>query len=249
MSVPLLSVCGLEKSFGAVVAAARIDARVAENEIVGIIGANGAGKTSFVNMITGYLKPSAGAVYFRGREITGASARDIARVGIRRSFQVPQLFFEMSVRENLIAAIALFGSANIGFWRPAAGESVYNQAEDLMLRFEIDAHRDRPAAALPQGVRKFLDIAMAVVGAPALVLLDEPTSGVSAEEKFEMMDRLIAALRAIGAAVVFVEHDMDIVARYAQRVWAFYEGRIIGDGETGAVLADAQVRRLVIGGG
>jgi branched-chain amino acid transport system ATP-binding protein len=120
-------------------------------------------------------------------------------------------------------------------------------AEEMLTRFRLERYRDELASTLPEGVRKLLDIAMALAVKPRLLLLDEPTSGVSADEKFALMDLVLDAIRADGVTVLFVEHDMEVVRRYVQRILAFYEGRIIADGEPAAVLAHPEVRRLVVG--
>ena len=127
------------------------------------------------------------------------------------------------------------------------GETEQQRVETLIERFNLAGYRGQAAGLLPEGVRKLLDIAMAVAARPNLLLLDEPTSGVSADEKFRLMDMVMDALKAQGVTVLFVEHDMDIVSRYTHRVLAFYEGRIIADGEPEVVLKDAEVRRYVIG--
>ena len=246
MTAPLLEAREVRKQFGAVVAADSISARVHRGEIIGVIGANGAGKTTFVNMLTGHLAPDSGDFFFEGKNITGMPSCDIVRAGINRSFQISQVFSEMSVADNLAAAVALFGGEG-GMWRPAISADVVRRAEELMRRFAIEEWRSQTAATLPQGARKCLDIAMAMAGGPSLALLDEPTSGVSAEEKLTVMDGLMAAMRETKSAVLFVEHDMEIVSRYAERVWAFVGGRIVGDGPAAEVLASPEVRRQIVG--
>ncbi|MCZ6748306.1 MAG: ABC transporter ATP-binding protein [SAR324 cluster bacterium] len=237
----------LTKSFGSVIAADQIDVAVAEHEVVGIIGANGAGKTTFVNMVTGYVKPSAGQIFYEGKEITALAPREVTRIGICRSFQVPQVFMSATVFDNLLISLGVAERDLVRFWRPMRRPHLEAEAERLMRRFQIDAYADQAAMLLPQGVRKMLDIAMAVVHRPRLLLLDEPTSGVSVEEKFGVMDTIMAALREQRVTVLFVEHDMEIVTRYAQRVLAFYEGAIVADGPPEQVMADEQVRRYVTG--
>jgi branched-chain amino acid transport system ATP-binding protein len=187
-------------------------------------------------MVTGYLKPDAGSIRFDGRELTGQTPRAITRLGICRSFQIPQLFHTLSVRENLLVAEGIAGA-----------ERAEAETDAVLARFGLDRYARHAAGQLPEGVRKLLDVAMALVARPRLLLLDEPTSGVAADEKFGVMDLVMAAVRGQGVTVLFVEHDMDIVARYAARVVAFYDGRVIADGEPRKVLADAEVRRFVIG--
>jgi branched-chain amino acid transport system ATP-binding protein len=246
----ILSVHDLEKTFGSVVAARAISVDVPAGQTVGIIGANGAGKTTFVNMITGHLRPTKGSIHFEDKEITGLPSRVITRLGISRSFQVAQVFPTMTVIDNMRIACAI---ANGGggivrrAFRPLDAPETAVEAEAAMELFQIASYRNLRAATLPQGVRKLLDIAMAVAGAPRLLLLDEPTSGISIEEKFSLMEVVMSALKSRGITVLFVEHDMDIVGRYADRVLAFYAGRIIADGDPASVLNNEEVQRYVTG--
>ena len=251
----ILDARGLHKAFGAVTAAMNVNASIERDSVVGMIGANGAGKTTFVNMVTGYLKPDSGVIHFEGRDITQLAPRDITRLGICRSFQIPQLYNSLSVFDNIMAGLGIvLRNAGLGgyFSRasaivPGHGVPAAEAADRLLERFGLAAYRDQPAQVLPGGVRKLLDIALAMTVKPKVLLLDEPTSGVAAEEKFGIMDLIMSAVRAEGATVLFVEHDMDVVARYAERVLAFYDGRIIADAAPAVVLADAEVRKYVVG--
>jgi branched-chain amino acid transport system ATP-binding protein len=233
---PVLAAHGLKKSFGAVTAAADISLSFDADTVVSLIGANGAGKTTFLNMVTGYLRPDSGRIQFTGRDIVGLSPRRIANLGISRSFQIPQLFRSMSVRDNLLVAESI-----------AAAEDPQKASEAALMRFGLTDYAAQEAGLLPEGVRKLLDVAMALSSRSKLLLLDEPTSGVSADEKFAIMDVVMSAARAANVTVIFVEHDMDIVARFAGRVVAFYDGGIIADGPPDTVLRAADVRRYVIG--
>jgi branched-chain amino acid transport system ATP-binding protein len=234
------------KSFGAVVAAADIGVDIAAGERVSLIGSNGAGKTTFVNMITGYLKPDRGRILFDGQDITPLAPRAITKLGVARSFQIPQLFAELTVLENMLVAVACH-EGRLRFMTRARTPQSVARANALLERFRLAEHRKRRVAELPGGVRKLLDIAMAMTGHPKLLLLDEPTSGVSAEEKFPMMDTIMSALDGQALTVLFVEHDMDIVQRHATRVVAFAAGRIIADAAPAQALASADVRRYVTG--
>ena len=245
---PVLSARGLDKRFGAVVAASAIDLEVPAGQRVSLIGANGAGKTTFVNMVTGYLRPDAGEILLEGESVAGLSPREVARRGICRSFQIPQLCVELTARENMLVACASAEDAALSFWRRPGEEGREDKARDLLGRFGLAAYAERPVAELPGGVRKLLDIAMALARRPRLLLLDEPTSGVSAEEKFPAMDRIALAIAGEGSpTILFVEHDMDIVRAYSERVIAFYAGRVIADGAPAEVLRDPEVRRYVTG--
>jgi branched-chain amino acid transport system ATP-binding protein len=246
MTPPLLEARGLNKRFGAVVAAADLQVDLAAGERVSLIGSNGAGKTTLVNMITGYLKPDEGRILLEGRDITELAPRAITRLGVARSFQIPQLCADLTVLDNMLVANACH-DPGLSFWKPARRAETVARAEALLERFRLQEHRHRRGAELPGGVRKLLDIAMALSAEPRLLLLDEPTSGVSAEEKFPMMDTIMSGLADVAMTVLFVEHDMDIVERYASRVIAFYAGRVIADGAPADALADDDVRRYVTG--
>jgi branched-chain amino acid transport system ATP-binding protein len=246
----ILSVRDLGKTFGSVVAARDITLDVPARQTVGIIGANGAGKTTFINMVTGHVRPSSGTIRFEGRDIAGRPSRDITRLGVSRSFQVAQVFRSLTVGDNMRAAAAVAGEAGgvlTRALRPIGSAATREKAEAAMELFRIAPYRDVGAATLPQGVRKLLDIAMAVVGAPRLLLLDEPTSGISIEEKFGLMDVVMAALKRAQLTVLFVEHDMEIVARFADRVLAFYDGTVIADDTPARALADPRVQALISG--
>jgi branched-chain amino acid transport system ATP-binding protein len=246
VTTPLLSARGLNKRFGAVVAAEDVHIDVPVGQRLSVIGSNGAGKTTFINMVTGYLKPDSGAITLDGNDITKQSHQRIAQLGICRSFQIPQLCLELTAEENLLVAVAGSGGTP-SLWRPAASAAARERAAALLERFGLQADAQRPVSELAGGVRKVLDIALALARSPKLLLLDEPTSGVSADEKFGAMERVMDALRGEAATVIFIEHDMDIVSAFSERVVAFYSGRVIADGPPDTVLVDADVQRHVTG--
>jgi len=246
----ILTVEGLEKSFGSVVAAKNISVSVTKEQTVGIIGANGAGKTTFVNMITGFLEPSNGKILFEGRDITGVPPLKVTGLGVCRSFQVSQVFPSLSALSNLCIALAIARTAGrliAGCFTRLETQKNREEAHEILKRYHIGNYADTLAGYLPQGGRKLLDIAMAVASRPRLLLLDEPTSGISVEEKYAVMETIMQALKAQKITVLFVEHDMEIVARYAERILAFYDGAIIADGPADQTLEDPKVRELVIG--
>lgn len=247
MSEPVLEAKAVEKSFGAVTAASDINVSVPEGAVYSLIGANGAGKTTFVNMVTGYITPDSGSIRFAGQEISGLTPRKITQLGIHRSFQIPQLCNELTVEENMLVARAIHGKEKPSFLAPAHGKAARERTRETLERFKIADYRDRLIPELSGGVKKLLDIAMAMAGETKIMLLDEPTSGVAADEKFPIMDLVIDALKAEGVTVLFVEHDMDIVTRYSERVLAFYDGRIIADDAPDEVLSDPEVQRYVTG--
>ena len=246
-SKPILEVRNLLKTFGAVVAAKDLCVDVSPGEIVGIIGANGAGKTCFVNMVTGYLAPTSGSIMFEGMQLVGKGPREVTHAGISRSFQVSQVFHTMTVAENLMIALAIAENRGMAALKEMDTPELRAKRDAVLKRYHLEKHRDLTVSVLSQGVRKLLDIAMAVVSKPRILLLDEPTSGISVEEKFDFMDVVMGALKEDKVTVLFVEHDMEIVERYVSRVLAFYQGEIIADMTPKKALADAKVQEFVIG--
>src|SRR6185436_2652365 len=251
----VLDARALCKNFGAVTAAKDVSAAIEKDSVVGLIGTNGAGKTTFINMITGYIKPDRGSIHYEGRDITTLPPREITRLGICRSFQIPQLYSSLSVFDNMMIGLGIvLDNARLGgFFAPGNaavpgyGKPAEEVAEHLLARFGLADYRNRNAQVLPGGVRKLLDIALTMVAKPRVLLLDEPTSGVSSQEKFGIMQMVLDAVRAEGATVLFVEHDMEVVSRFAQRVLAFYDGRIIADAPPAVALQDPEVKRHVVG--
>jgi branched-chain amino acid transport system ATP-binding protein len=182
-----------------------------------------------------------------GKDVTALTPREITDLGIRRSFQIPQLFGEMTALENMLTAQSIAPQVTRSYWIPLLRSDTMEIAMERLVHFGIADSANQLVSMLPQGVRKILDIAMATVGAPQLVMLDEPTSGVSAEEKFEVMDIVMDAFARQEVTVLFIEHDMELVERYANRVLAFYNGLVIADTDTRQALANPQVREYVVG--
>ena len=251
MSAPehpvLLEARGIQIRFGGVIAADGIDLDVRAHENLAIIGPNGAGKTTFLNICTGYLRPKAGSVRFEGREITAQPPRAITRLGIARAFQIPQLFTDHTVLDNMLLAGAM-RERRWTLMRPLS--HIPERAEMLELLDLVGCadHKDKRAGELPEGHRKLVDIAIALALKPKLLLMDEPTSGVASADKFEVMDILVRALAKAKVASVFVEHDMDMVQRYASRVAVWSTGKIQRLGPPKDILTDPDVIRTVIGG-
>ncbi|WP_291608392.1 ABC transporter ATP-binding protein [Bradyrhizobium sp.] len=235
------------KSFGAVVAARDVNVDILPGTISGLIGTNGAGKTTFINMLTGYLRPDSGSITLDGTEIVGLTSREITRLGVARSFQIPQLFNTLSAIESLELALAAQQARGLRGFALVSEDELEARAVELLKEFGLEGFANSLAGTLPEGIRKLLDIAIAMARSPRVLFLDEPTSGVAAEEKFAIMDRVIAAARHTGLTVLFVEHDMEIVRRYSDRVLAFFEGRVLIDDKPDVVLSDTQVRTLIIG--
>ena len=243
----LLSTRGLSLRFGGVVAADAIDFDLMPGERLAVVGQNGAGKTTFINICTGFLKPDSGHVFFDGNEVTGRNPRQITRLGVGRSFQLPQLFTEHTVRDCLMIAASAVRSRG-GFWLPLESAVDPDEIEATLELLQLRPRAHDLAGALPEGQRKLLDVAMALVLHPKLMVMDEPTSGVSTDEKHGLMAVLMRALDERRITSIFVEHDIDIVRRYATRLAAWVAGRIAADGAPEDVLRDPVVIKNVIGG-
>jgi branched-chain amino acid transport system ATP-binding protein len=247
MTDSIIAVEKVTRTFDMLRAVDNVSLSVAEGEVVGIIGTNGSGKTTLLNLITGYLQPTSGRIVFQGADITGLGPRQVTALGVARSFQIPQLYVGLTVLENILIAIAAHSGRATGFWAPMYRRDCLEKAEDLLARFGL---REQGAATvwhLPEGGRKVLDVVLSVVLDPKVLLMDEPTSGVSARDKFAVMDMLLPALKERGVTTIFVEHDLEILERYAERAVAFDSGRILADGPVAGVLAQADVRRAVLG--
>ena len=244
---PILQTIELTKSFGMVKAADAINVQIKLGELVGIVGANGSGKTTFLNLITGYVKPDRGRILIMGQESAGLPPRLITKLGLARSFQVPQLYTGLSVVENVLLSLAARAGKGTGFWRPLYRGQWLEEGQEVLERFGLKPYAHRPVAELPEGGRKLLDVALSFALKPRLLLMDEPTSGVSIEDKFQVMDTLVRVLQHSAMTVIFVEHDMEVVQRYGRRVLVFDNGGVLADGAPESVLADPEVRRAVLG--
>ncbi|WP_027554241.1 ABC transporter ATP-binding protein [Bradyrhizobium sp. Cp5.3] len=246
MTRPILEARGLHVAFNGVKAADGVSIMVHDGEFLAIIGPNGSGKTTLLNICTGYIRPGSGSVLLDGCDITRLSPRAIARRGVARAFQIPQLFSAQRVIDNMMLALA----ATDGLWsaiRPLDTPARRAEAEALLDLVGLADDADRISSTLPEGHRKLLDIAVALALKPRLLLLDEPTSGVSALERFPLMEALMSALRQRRITALFVEHDMDVVARYASRVLVWNAGNIMAEGRPDEVFSNAQVRQRVVG--
>jgi len=247
----ILEAHDLRKRYGAYVALDGVSLTVREGEFVSIIGPNGAGKSTLINLLTGVLAPSDGRVRFKGRDIGGIGPVALARLGMARSFQLVQIFPDLTVLETLQAAVvSRLGRGSRLFASLRADRQVRAEALEVADLFGLADRADSPARALPQGDKKLLDVASAFTLRPEIILLDEPTSGVSTADKHAVMEILVGAARRIGLkAIIQVEHDMDIVFGYSDRIIALHHGRVLADATPAAIRADARVVDMVIGRG
>ena len=246
----LLEVKNLNKNFGSVTAANNINFKMNENEIIGVIGANGAGKTTFCNIITGYLKADSGEILYQGENITKLNVQEIKNIGIHRSFQIPQVFENLGVLENIIITELVSKNKQNSLFEDAYTKQNYENAIKLLEKFslDVDTFKDKVVKELPQGVRKVLDILIAIIGKPKVILLDEPTSGISTDEKNSIMNNILRAIKELNISVLFIEHDMEIVEKFSERVIAFYNGEIIADDKPSKVFNQNNVKKFIIGG-
>jgi branched-chain amino acid transport system ATP-binding protein len=246
MSAPILEARNLHVEFNGVKAADGVSLDISEGEFLAVIGPNGSGKTTLLNLCTGYVRPRSGGVFLDGHAITGLSPRAVTRRGVARAFQIPQLFSDQSVLDNMMLALA----AKDGLWtlvRPLGSRARREEASALLDLVGLGGDKNRICRTLPEGHRKLLDIAVALALKPRLLLLDEPTSGVSTLERFPLMEALMSALRRRNITALFVEHDMDVVARYANRVLVWNAGTIMAQGRPDAILKDERVLKNVVG--
>ena len=239
----------INMSFGMVVAADDVNVVVEPGEFVGIVGASGSGKTTFLNIITGYLTPDSGRILVMNEDATGLAPRMVTKLGVARSFQVPQLYSSMTVLEGMLLSLSAAANESSNFWKPIYRDTWKSEALEILERFGLAEYANRAVNELPQGGRKLLDIALSFALNPKLLLMDEPTSGVSIEDKFQVMDTLVKVLKEGDITTIFVEHDMEVIQRYAERMLAFDTGRVMADGEPNQVLSDPQVKKIVLGHG
>lgn len=228
----LLSVVSVSKSFGGLRAADDISVSIDPGEIVAVVGPNGAGKTTFINLITGWLKPDSGRIDFAGNNLVRMNPREITLSGLSRSFQISQIFPTLTVLEGLKLAIELRNGGSLNLLKAFGNPDLEHQARELAKNFQLTDDLDRVGGELSQGTKKLLDIAMAMARKPNLLLLDEPTSGVSADEKMDLMKLVVDISWNSGATLLFVEHDMDIVREFSKRVIAFVGGKVVCDDTT-----------------
>ena len=243
---PLIQTTNLYLAFGGVVAADNINFELHEGERLAVIGQNGAGKTTFINICTGYLTPAKGKVYFDGKDVTAMAPRKIVRLGMGRSFQLPQLFTEHTVRQCVQIAAAR-RNKELSWFRSLESTIDAREVDATLELVGLLPDADEACIELPEGKRKLLDVAMALALQPKLLIMDEPTSGVASEDKFALMETVMHALDERRVTSWFVEHDVDIVSRYATRVAAWIAGKVAADGSPEEVLNNPQIRSEVLG--
>jgi branched-chain amino acid transport system ATP-binding protein len=235
----------LTRAFGSLIAVDRVDFAVRPGELRSIIGPNGAGKTTLFRLISGEMTPSSGRIVFNGRDITGLPQHAVVRLGIAKSYQITNVFPHLSVHENVRVAVQGHARA-FNFWARADRlTSVHERATALLETVGLAAKRDLLAAHLSHGEKRHLEIGIALASQPALLLLDEPTAGMSPEETDETM-RLIRDLAA-GRTVILVEHKMKVVMKISDRITVLHQGQVLAEGTPEEIRANDRVQQTYLG--
>ncbi|MGE0256174.1 MAG: ABC transporter ATP-binding protein [Alphaproteobacteria bacterium] len=234
------------RAFGGVRAVDGVSFTVDAGERVALIGPNGAGKSTLFNLVTGQLRPDAGTIAIDGRPTAGLPPRAIARLGVGRTFQVAATFASMTVRENVQMALLAHARRHFGLWRPARAHFAA-EADALLALVDMQGAAERGAGVLAYGDLRRLELAMALAGSPRLLLLDEPTAGMAPGERAGLMAAMTRVAGERGLAVLFTEHDMDVVFGHATRILVLDRGRLIAEGAPDAVRRDPKVRAVYLG--
>ncbi len=246
MSAPALEARGLERRFGGLLATDNVSFAIRPGARQALIGPNGAGKTTLVNLLTGVVKPNRGSVVLQGENVTSLPAHQRVRRGLARTFQINQLFPDLTPIESLGLAISERNRSGTDFWRVAGGKSeIVAEIEDLVTRFGLELAMDQPTRRLPYGKQRLLEIALALACKPRVLVLDEPAAGVPEDERRD----ILAALAALPAdvAILLIEHDMDLVFNFATRISVLVAGRLLCEGEPEAIARDERVRAVYLG--
>jgi ABC-type branched-subunit amino acid transport system ATPase component len=246
VSTPALEARGLKRRFGALVATDDVSFAVQPGARQALIGPNGAGKTTLINLLTGVLTPTTGQVWLQGRDVTHLTPSARVKMGLSRTFQINQLFPDLTPAESLALAISERNGWGADFWRVAGGRpEIVAEIESLLTRFGLESDFDRPTRKLPYGKQRLLEIALALATRPQVLLLDEPAAGVPEEERQD----ILAALSALPSdvAILLIEHDMDLVFNFAERISVLVAGKLLTEGAPEAIAADERVRAVYLG--
>jgi ABC-type branched-subunit amino acid transport system ATPase component len=246
VSAAALEARGLRRPFGALLAVNDVSLNLMPGARQALIGPNGAGKTTLINLLTGVTKPIAGHVFLQGRDVTALSSSARVRMGMSRTFQINQLFPDLTPAESLALAISERNRSGADCWRVAgARPAIVAEIEELLARFGLESVLDQPTRRLPYGKQRLLEIALALAARPRVLLLDEPAAGVPEEERQD----ILAALAALppDVAILLIEHDMDLVFNFASRISVLVAGRLLTEGAPDEIAADERVRAVYLG--
>jgi branched-chain amino acid transport system ATP-binding protein len=246
-SAHALELEGVGRQFGALVALEGIVMTLAAGERRAVLGSNGAGKTTLFNAITGDFPPTSGRIRFFGEDITNFPVHERIRRGLRRTYQISQLFGGLNVRDSVFLACRGVSRGRFSLLRPGKDDATMAQAERIMHAVHLDPLRDTQVALLSHGEQRQLEIALALAGAPRLILFDEPAAGLSPAERHELIDILNSLPEHIG--YIIIEHDLDVALRVAGSVTMMHNGRIFKEGPPQEIESDSEVQELYLGGG
>jgi len=246
VSAAALEARGLTRHFGALTATDDVSFAIQPGARQALIGPNGAGKTTLINLLTGVIKPTAGQVWLAGRDVTHLASSARVRIGLSRTFQINQLFPDMTPAESLALAISERNGSGADFWRALGSRpAIVAEIAELLARFGLEADMDLPTRKLAYGKQRLLEIALALATRPRVLLLDEPAAGVPEEERRD----ILAALAALPSdvAILLIEHDMDLVFNFADRISVLVAGRLLAEGAPETIAADERVRAVYLG--
>ena len=246
MSAPALEARGLVRRFGGLIATDDVSFQLAPGARQARIGPNGAGKTTLINLLTGVTRPSEGAVLLEGIDITSLSSHERVRRGLGRTFQINQLFPDLTPIESIGLAISERHDHGGDFWRVAGTRAdIVDEIDELLTRFVLIDAMDRPTRTLPYGKQRLLEIALALACKPRVLLLDEPAAGVPEDERHDILAALAALPKDV--AILLIEHDMDLVFNFATRISVLVSGRLLCEGDPKSIAADERVRAVYLG--
>ena len=248
MKPEVLKIDNLIKSFNGNTVISDISLSIEQGELSAIIGPNGAGKTTFFNLITGYHLPNSGKIYFEGKSIGGMQPFDIVRLGIARAFQITNIFPKLSVLENIVATVITHRKGNLNLVTPTVKlKSVYDRAYQILEDVGLADWAHRQSGTLAHGNQKILDIAVALAMEPKLLLLDEPTAGMSPEERWKTVELIQKLWQQLNITMVFIEHDMDIVFGISQKVRVLCYGTMLAEGTPEEISQNDKVIEAYLG--
>jgi len=247
VATPIIEVEGVSMRFGKFVALNNVSTKFEAGRLSAIIGPNGAGKSTFFNVVSGAFPPSSGRLKFQGRDITGLAQHEFARIGIAKSFQITNVFKQLSAHENVRVAAQMRASRYQLLTPRAKMKTLTDRAHELLARVGLAHLADRTAADLAHGQQRALEVAMALAAEPVLLLMDEPTAGMSPEETKVMMDLIVEL--AAERSVILVEHKMKLVMGICERLLVLHHGEFLAEGTPDEIRANADVRRVYLGQG
>lgn len=238
----------LKKYFGNVKAVDGVNLSLESGEVKCILGPNGAGKTTLINLISGFIKPDSGKLILLQEDITSLSARKRVKKGIVRSFQIPRIFPELSVAENVIVPLlSTMGKVWNMYYQIKKESPLYMEALNILRDVGMEKLADFPARNLSAGYKKLLDVSICLALKPKVLLLDEPTSGVSTQEKHHVMQRIISILKSKKIGALIIEHDISVALRYSDHLYIMHEGKIIGEGTPEEIKSNIQFSTYLFG--